>query len=204
MAWCPKQKANVKPDLCRRMATLCHNGSIQVLPYLVWILLPHMAFVNISQIPSPVRPCMVTNYMLIFHQHYYRKQTWSQTRAARSDSGWVFPCSRCLRWWSCYGTCWSVWSLWRTRRHQAKPEVENLPRKIGPLRIGNVLKNLQRIMAVIQSICSLCSKTSYRQISWSLEAAIFVLRFSNCSEIWQAHRQHGAPVVRWLGALTRG
>ena len=179
-----------------------------------------MAFVNISQIPSPVRPCMVTNYMLIFHQHYYRKQTWSQTRAARSDSGWVFPCSRCLRWWSCYGTCWSVWSPWLTRRHQAKTEVKNLPRKIGPLRIGNVLKNLQRIMDVIQSICSLrlwnktfvilsslillCNKTFYHQISWSLEAARFVLRFSNCSEIWQAHRQHGAPVVRWLEALTRG
>ena len=41
----------------------------------------------------------------------------------------------------------------------------------------------------LQGFYSLSGKTSYRQISWSLEATRIVFRLLQSSKIWQAHRQ---------------
>ena len=45
---------------------------------------------------------------------------------------------------------------------------------------------------------SLSSKTSHRQISWSLEAARLMLQLSYRSEIWQAHRQQRCQISERL------
>ena len=46
-------------------------------------------------------------------------------------------------------------------------------------------------MCHYQGLYSLSGKTSYRKISWSLEAAKFGFDFSDRSEIWQAPSQQG-------------
>ena len=47
----------------------------------------------------------------------------------------------------------------------------------------------------ILCLYALSGRTSYRKMKWSLEAGRFWFKFSNRSEIWQAHRQRA---VEWF------